>query len=75
MIEMLVAATEPIESLVDRDIEQLEATIRTDARRLDNLRAASEAIAAEIGLLSLGLNDSRQRLKWALEAKAAEVGA
>ena len=61
------------ETDLSRDIRLLSCTVKMEEERLQNMRDASEAIAVEVGILSLTLNDHRQRLKWALEAKAAGV--
>lgn len=66
--------SEATETEIDRDVRLLECVVKMEEDRLRNLREASQAIAVEVGILSLTLNDHRQRLKWALEAKAGVVG-
>ena len=72
---MIAELSEATETEIDRDIRLMSCTVKMEEERLQNLRDASEAISTEISILSLMLNDHRQRLKWALEAKAAGAGA
>lgn len=60
-----------VDALDSQGIFDLEFSIRSDERRLENLRAASDAIAQEISVLSLSLNGRRLRLRDAQAARLA----